>query len=591
MKKDQPNKKVDYIVREFNNYESAHKERFDTCRKILDHWYVKEPTRDYDWQNRVCVPVIVEGEQTVTPRLFSAVFPTSAPVDGEPGINLGETEANVLVQYIRDKFRKAKVRASSIPAFSQCGLFGTGYLEVPYENIYKWTGKTASIEGGMTKCYAVNFFDVFPHPDKISVDDTFPMIRRRVVDATQIKRLVKNSDISSDLLKKALNSTFPEGNDPSSSIKRYEVLEWWGPWSNAFLKDEEEIDMAPPWWSVIINREVLLIDVPNPYKHGRPPYVKFKMYVAPEPSWFGVGVGTIGLPSQERVNKIVNQRLDNVDLILGGGGLYNAHDMVLAKHIASLQSSGPRKWTPATDINNAIRPHDIVDVTASSYNEEKIAKDDFRESTGATTHLMPTDNPQHRTASGISMLQGAAGERLKPVALMIEDDFIAEIASMMLINSSQFQKQPEKLRVEILNEFGEVVGKEVVDVTPDLLQSNILFIPTGTSLTIEKTSDIENLLNFKKLTQDDPTVNRIEINRRIAALLNIKKIEKLLVPQDVGRPGTLQPEDMAKIRQRIAEGATPEQIKQEMLGNPPQMDPEMDGQMMGGEDVIPEGAE
>ena len=82
---------------------------------------------------------------------------------------------------------------------------------------------------------------------------------------------------------------------------------------------------------------------------------------------------------------------------------------------------------------------------------------------------------------------------------------------------------------------------------------------------------IGQLLRFKELSMNDPSVNRAEINKRIAEFMGFKDIPKLIVPAapiDM-KQGALPAMDQQRIQQRLAEGASPEQIKAEMLGPRP----------------------
>ena len=72
---------VEHVAEEFKRYEIYHNDRFDAMKDIYDMWNNVPPPRSYDWQNAVHVPLTSEGEQTITPRLFTALFPNDAPVD------------------------------------------------------------------------------------------------------------------------------------------------------------------------------------------------------------------------------------------------------------------------------------------------------------------------------------------------------------------------------------------------------------------------------------------------------------------------------------------------------------------------------
>ena len=410
------------------------------------------------------------------------------------------------------------------------------------------------------------------------MSDGLPLIRRRFIDAEALKSLGDNPNFQFKNLDKALKSESPVtkasvvyGTDgrPMDLPKKdeYEILEYWGPWDEIY-KDEKgdpKKRKALPYWIIVVNRTVLVRSIPNPFNHQLPPFIKIKLFEDPKPNWFGVGVGIVGMSTQDRVDKIVNQRLDNVDLCLNKQGIYDGNDTLINKK--SLQISKPGKFHKVQDINTSVKVWDFGDVTQSSYMEEKLAKDDFKEATGATIPLQPGSDQkeQHRTAMGIQLLQGAAGMRFKPILRMMEVDGIQQIAMFFFSNLQQFMTEPQWLLIA-----GE--GKPPVPwlLRPEQLQAKVQFIPMGISETVNKEVQMGQLLRYKEVTMNDPTVNRQEINRRIAELFGFKDIEKLLVPQQsIAQPGGLNSDMEQRVKQRLAEGAQPDQIKQEMLGPPP----------------------
>jgi hypothetical protein len=113
-------------------------------------------------------------------------------------------------------------------------------------------------------------------------------------------------------------------------------------------------------------------------------------------------------------------------------------------------------------------------------------------------------------------------------------------------------------------------SEQVLVVSPQDIQAQAQFIPMGVSETLQREVQIGQLMRFKELTVNDPTINRQEINKRIAELMGFKDIQKLLTPmQPQMRPGGLSPDMQQRIAQRRAEGASPDQIKLELLGQPP----------------------
>jgi len=155
--------------------------------------------------------------------------------------------------------------------------------------------------------------------------------------------------------------------------------------------------------------------------------------------------------------------------------------------------------------------------------------------------------------------------RFRPVLTQLEQDFIAQTANFFFSNTKQFMVENEWIEI-----MGEGASK-MVEVTPDQIQRRVRFVPTGISETVNKEIQIGQLLRYKEVTQNDPTINRAELNKRIAELFGFKDLDKIIIPQSAPGPtqSGLSPEQQNMVRQRMMEGADPNQIKQEMLGPPP----------------------
>jgi hypothetical protein len=584
---------VKFVVDEFQRYEMFHKERFEIAERIYEHWRNTPGRQDRSWHNQVAVPMTFEAEQTITPRIFSALFPNEAPLDlvvyndmktleSEDAQDLKVMQGVAIKNLIAHNFRQSNVQGKSHLTLTQCTLLGTGYMEDFWFQRRRWqTDKSTqerylALTDNRPCCEAVSFFELFPHPNKLHMNDGLPLVRRRFADAEFIKKLEDMPEFDTTNIKKALATQLPqpkrssrsggrhkEGNAANGKKREeYEILEYWGPWDESYEKDDKVVTRkAVPYWIIVINREVKVRGIPNPYNHQDPPFTKATLYPDVNPSWFGVGVGQVGKPTQERLNKLVNQRLDNVDLVLNKQGFYNGNDTLI--NTKRLQVSEPGRWHKVSDTVNSIRWMDTPDVTASSYKEEELAKADFRESTGATIPLLPTEAEQHRTASGINLLQGAAGARFRPIIRNLEHDLIQEIARHYLSNLQQFMILPEWI-----DATGEDGSHAPVLVSPEDIQAQVTFMPTGLSELLNKEVQIGQLLRFKEVTANDPTVNRAEINKRIGQLMGFKDFNKLVVQQE---PADLEsgipPDQQELIRQRLAEGASPDQIKAELLGD------------------------
>jgi hypothetical protein len=120
----------------------------------------------------------------------------------------------------------------------------------------------------------IDFFEIFPHPNKRTVEDELPLFRRYFVGEEALKKLTENPFFKYELLQEALESDCPVQDESvdydDQKSKRYEVLMYWGPYDityeNTANKNGEILtDVAVPHWSIVINRKVKLRHGPNPY--------------------------------------------------------------------------------------------------------------------------------------------------------------------------------------------------------------------------------------------------------------------------------------------------------------------------------------
>ena len=341
-------KMAKYIQESFERYERCLNDRFEKGVEIYDHWVGKAPRRSFTWQNAVHVPITFEAEQTISPRIFSALFPNESPIDIELVGEADEDEGQRILELIKHYFRVSDVQGCAVQSIQECVLLGTGYMYAPWLFRTAWQigqdGKRyQALVDNRPDCEHVSFFEMFPHPAKKHMDDGLPIIRRRMCDAEYLKNLASMPQFRFINLEEALKSESVLSMSTTSNIldkdgkqfkhemkkhEEYEILDYWGPWDHTYIERDGKpfTHKALPYNITVINRKVVIRQMPNPYNHQRPPFIKFTLYPDIKPSWFGLGTGQIGCSTQERVNKIVNQRLDNVDLVMNKQGFYNGND-------------------------------------------------------------------------------------------------------------------------------------------------------------------------------------------------------------------------------------------------------------------------
>ena len=60
---------VTHVTTEFERYEAFHSDRFAKCQDYYDLWKGKMGKKPQDWMNNIHVPMMIEAEQTITPRI------------------------------------------------------------------------------------------------------------------------------------------------------------------------------------------------------------------------------------------------------------------------------------------------------------------------------------------------------------------------------------------------------------------------------------------------------------------------------------------------------------------------------------------
>jgi hypothetical protein len=235
---------------------------------------------------------------------------------------------------------------------------------------------------------------------------------------------------SQEYIDKKLSSA---GFSQISKKGKYIVKERWGLLEAHYVMSEEEIaqknlesDDLVEAVLIICNDDCILKLEVNPFWHKQKPYVACP-YVPIEGQLTGLGIAQIGESLQEEINDTRNQTMDNKTLILAcmwlksrGSGINN--DQLKIR---------PNGVIVTNDINGLVPLRPPV-VSGVGTNMESIAKDDLRQSVGASSNLQGIAQAGIGTATEASQVNRESMGRLllstelfcelllKPILLMAE---------------------------------------------------------------------------------------------------------------------------------------------------------------------------
>ena len=349
--------------------------------------------------------------------------------------------------------------------FESC-LLGTGILKGPF-TYNKTLHKYGSTGNGAARDYHpefvkvprvefVSIWDMYPDPNARSMDECEFVIQRHRLNRHQFLDLINRPYFSKAQIEACLemgpnyNKQYWETDinlesTAASDIEnnRYEVLEYWGT-VDAMTAREQGLAIDPDiedatqvQVNVWTSRGKIIRLVENPFQPFRLPYQAFSYEKNPY-NFFGIGVPENMDDAQAIMNGHARMAIDN--LALAGNLVFDIDESALVNNQNMEVFPGKifkrQAGVPGQAIYGIKFPNTAV--------ENMQMFDKFRqladESTGIPSYSHGQTGVQSmtRTASGMSMLMGAASLNIKTVIKNIDDSLIKPLGESMFQWNMQF---------------------------------------------------------------------------------------------------------------------------------------------------------
>ena len=299
-------------------------------------------------------------------------------------------------------------------------------------------------------------WDFYPDPNARSMDECEYVIHRHRLNRQQFKDLAnrpffnqKNIEMCLEMggnyTKQSWETDLDLENNTYGDIEknRYEVLEYWGTIDAMTAREYNlDIDEAIPNMSEVqvniwtVRGKVIRI-VENPFKPFRIPYQSFAYEKNPY-QFFGIGVPENMDDAQSIMNGHARMAIDN--LALAGNLVFDIDESALVNNQSMEVFPGKIFKRQAGVPGQAI--YGIKFPNTAPENMQMFDK--FRqladESTGIPSYSHGQTGVQSmtRTASGMSMLMGAASLNIKTVIKNIDDTLIKPLGESMFQWNMQF---------------------------------------------------------------------------------------------------------------------------------------------------------
>ena len=472
---------------------------------------------------------------------------------------IAKEAAEKMAVEIHDQLIEANAEQKLKEAILESTIFGSGAIKagtIRIDRVQSYsriqdptTGQTgfalSQIEKAMPEVESVSIFDLYPDPYCTSLEDCEGLFRRHVLTRSQLRDLADRPGFDGDMIRYLIkhnrqgNHTEEDHektrrriagiNEYSESSNRFEVIEYWGEIDGYELEEHgvdipEGTDLSDYFSSCVWFSGGKVIKVMlNPIQGYRVPYHIFPYERSPHQFW-GTGVPRMMRDSQTTMNAATRIWIDNLalssgpmmevntDLLAAGEDPTDIHPWrVFLREGGDGSMAAVRFYQPVANANGL---NQIVEL--------------FRRFADETTSLPSYTHGEqtrslNKTATGISMLMGAANVALKSTIKNI-DDFLLEPMVSALFHFNM--------------EFG----------TNEKAKGDLKVISRGSTALIQKEVQSQRLLQFLSLVSnpmDAALVDRNQLLRDIAQSLDIDPDEVIKSEERLQAEQALQNQALA----------------------------------------------
>jgi hypothetical protein len=390
-----------------------------------------------------------------------------SPIPEIPEIKPAQKAARRMEKLIHDQIDESKGSSEIRNALLEAALLGTGIVKGPFnfnKTLNRWdeneeTGEREykPIDVRVPRIEFVSVWDFFPDPSATNIEECEYIFHRHKINKSQLRALRKMPYFDNDAIRDCLmmganyeskyydTQLKEEDSNEDYGSDKYEVLEYWGIMDAEYLR-EAEIDVPEnidDLDELQINAWIcngkLLRAVVNPFTPHRIPYHSFPYERNPY-NFFGIGVAENMDDSQQVMNGHARMAIDN--LALAGSLVFDVDESALvggqSMEIYPGKIFRRQAGMPGQAVHGLKFPN-----TAP---ENMMMFDRFRqladEQTGIPSYSHGQTGVQSmtRTASGMSMLLGAASLNIKTVVKNLDDFLLKPLGEAYFQWNMQFME-------------------------------------------------------------------------------------------------------------------------------------------------------
>ena len=387
-------------------------------------------------------------------------------ISENPTIKPAQESSRRMEKLIHDQIEESNGSSEIRNALLESALLGTGIVKGPFnfnKTLNRWEEgeegerEYSPINVRVPRIEFVSIWDFFPDPSATNMEECEYVFHRHKLNKSQLRALRKMPYFDSDAIRDCLmmGSNYEDryydaqlredDNDKDYGSDKYEVLEYWGIMDAEYLRQAEVDvpDSIDDLDEVQINAWIcngkLLRVVVNPFTPHRLPYHAFPYERNPY-NFFGIGVAENMDDSQQIMNGHARMAIDN--LALAGSVVFDVDESALvggqSMEIYPGKIFRRQAGMPGQAVYGLKFPN-----TAP---ENMMMFDRFRQLADEQTGLPSYSHGQTgvqsmtRTASGMSMLLGAASLNIKTVVKNLDDFLLKPLGEAYFQWNMQFME-------------------------------------------------------------------------------------------------------------------------------------------------------
>ena len=395
---------------------------------------------------------------------------------GSPQIEPARMAAEQMQKLIHDQLEESKAITIMRHVFFEMALMGTGILKGPFTDTKEdHAFSTAEDdEGNVERVHAtkmktvpsieaVSCWDFYPDPNATTMDDCDYVIQRHSYNKAQFEDLADKPMFDREAVMECLqmgpnyqtrgfeSSLYDRENIQTIYKNRFEVLEYWGIIDRK-TADEcglmYETDSDNIHVNVWICGNKVLRMVENPFTPTRIPYLVCPYELNPY-QFFGIGIPENMEDSQMVMNGHARMAIDN--LALAGNLVFDVDETMLVPGQDMKVFPGKIFRRQSGQTGQAV--HGVKFPNTAYENLQMFDK--FRqladEATGIPSYSHGATGVQSttRTASGMSMLMGAAALSIKTVIKNIDDYLLKPLGQSLFYWNMQFNDDAPHIKGDL----------------------------------------------------------------------------------------------------------------------------------------------